>query len=337
MSRPGLEVVEGGDPVRRQAAQWFARLRSDDASESDRQQWRRWMDDDERHRAAYARLERLWSGFGEHAPHAEIALRLRAYVPMSTSPKPVRTPNRRHWQAVAASLLVGLAVAGGWLGLRPAPALDYATSVGERRSLELEDGTRVDLDTDSHIRVHYSGKARRIALERGRAFFRVAKEQRPLTVETASGAVRAVGTEFEVYRREHAIEVALFEGKVQLLSAPREGREAEALGMLVPGQKARFGARQPTPVVETVVMDAPPAWMSGRLVFDDVRLEQVVAEFNRYSRRPILLDRDALGDHRITGVFLSDNPEAFADALHQLYGIDVHQRSNGEIHLGTKQ
>jgi transmembrane sensor len=332
--KPELELIEGGDPIRRRAAAWFARLRADDVSGADLRAWQDWIDADPRHRAAYERLERLWTGLGTHAPHPEIARRLDAVAPADRGE---RTRPRRRWP-VAAGLAATLALAllGAWQLLVPAAPTErvYATGVGERRELALEDGTRITLDTDSRLHVAFGPRARTVVLDRGRAFFRVARERRPLTVHTAHGGLRVVGTEFELNRRADALDVALIEGEVVLLPLDdgRDDRPAPLLG-LVAGQTARLSRDLGTPQIGTLSKPAAPAWLSGRLVFEDATLAEVVAEFNRYSHERIVIDDASLTELRVTGVFRSDAPLAFVGALCEAYPIVADASTPGRLRL----
>lgn len=339
MSTTRLNVVEGGDPIRRQAAAWFARLRADDVSESDRRDCRQWLDADPRHRAAYERIERMWSTLGEHAPHPEVALRIRADTPAAVAPQRVRRRGARvAWWSGAAAALVALAVVG-WrlLPAPPLPEQQYVTAVGESRTIALDDGSRVSLDTDTRLRVRYSGERRLLSLARGRAFFRVAKEPRPFLVQTEDGSVRAVGTEFEVYRRDGEIEVALIEGRVALLAAAPEGAAPVQLAMLDPGQKASFGQRKPLRMIQPDRQAALPAWLSGKLAFEDQSLPAAVTEFNRYSRRRIVLQGEAVARIRVSGVFRSDDPHAFVEALQELYPVTVSPTPSGDLLLSDRR
>lgn len=335
MNGAGFDVVAGGDPVRRQAAAWFVRLRADDVTDAERRQWQAWLAGDARHRGAYERLERLWSGLGEHAPRPEVAQRVRTGDKAAQAATLVehRRRKRRGWLAFAAA--VAAVAIGGWALLQPPPPpeTEYATTVGEHRTLVLEDGTRVSLDTDTRLRVAYSDVERRVVLDRGRAFFRVAKEDRPLSVHTGNGGVRAVGTEFEVYRHARDLEVTLVEGRVLLLPPDDAGAGRTPPVALEAGQKARFGHDRPIPRIETLALAALPAWLSGRLMFEDRPLPEVVSEFNRYSRQQIVLEGDGLGELRITGVFRSDDARAFVGALRDSYAIAVDDSMPGMLRL----
>ncbi len=332
MSKPRLHSIEGSIPTRQQAASWFARLRADDVSERDRLQWQAWLAQDPRHRHAYAQFETLWSSLGDFAPTPEVAMKVRAAARGLDRPP---RPWRLRWAAAA---LATVAVLAGALMLRkPAtPEIGYATTLGERRSLQLIDGTRVDLDTDSALRVQYDEDERRIILDRGRAFFRVAHEKRPLRVLAEGSSVRAVGTQFEVFRQDGAIDVALFEGRVELQSTRSDGNPYAALATLDPGQKARIAGNRVSFSRDSVQAGGLPDWLSGRLVFDDTPLSDAIREFNRYSSQPILLETPGLGKRRVSGVFRSDAADGFVEALHEVYGIRSQRTPEGAYLLKEK-
>ncbi|MGJ7903185.1 FecR family protein [Lysobacter sp. 1R34A] len=226
--------------------------------------------------------------------------------------------------------MLALAAVPRWL--QPSvPETVYVTQVGESRTIALDDGSRVSMDTDSRLVVDFSGDERRLVLDRGRAYFRVAKAARPFVVHTEDGSVRAVGTEFEVYRHDDTTEVALVEGRIALLAAPAADAKQAALGTLDPGQKARLGKHQPLHRLPPAAPGALPTWLSGKLVFEDQALSAAVAEFNRYSRRRMVLDGDQVARLRVSGVFRSDDPHAFVEALEQLYPVGVEESPAGDI------
>lgn len=337
MSRPDLTLIDGGDGVDQQATRWFVRLRADDVSEDERQAWRTWLQSSQAHRDAYARVEGLWSSFGDFAASPEIGRRIADAARPPPSAAPPRTHVvRRRWPAAMAAT-VALAVAGTFMALRvaaPSEAM-YRTAVGERRSVHLDDGTRVDLDAGTQISVRYGSGSRHVALEQGRAFFQVAKDAaRPFDVVTDAGGVRALGTQFEVSQVAGAADVALYEGSVELRA--RDGAQAPSrrLGVLVPGQQARLSAGRMQVRATTVVAGARPAWLSGRLVFSDTPLAEAVAEFNRYSANRVVLADPSLGAQRVSGVFRGDDVDGFIGALGEVYGIPEHHTANGTHVLG---
>ncbi len=330
MSKTPLELIEGHDQASLEAAAWFARLRADDASGHDRQQWQRWMDQSPANRQAYARLESIWSAMGGHAHTPEVAIQVRRALARRA---PDQRRNPAALLAVAASLALAAILGIKWL-LPPAsvPATVYATATGERRLVRLEDGTRVDLDSGASLRVQMGRQERLLTLERGRAFFRVAREARPLRVEAGTGSVLAVGTQFEIDRHADAIDVALFEGKVNLMSSAPSLDRAVQLGSLTAGQSARVAGRAVTPA-GPVQAGGTPGWLSGRLSFDDQPLSAAIAEFNRYSPQPLRLESSRLGQQRVSGSFRSDDATAFIEALDAAYGIGHRREPDGSTLL----
>ncbi|NCT69354.1 MAG: FecR family protein [Xanthomonadaceae bacterium] len=336
MSRPDLTLIDGGDGVDQQATRWFVRLRADDASEGDRRAWQQWLEASGDHRDAYARVEALWSSFGDFATSPEIGRRI-AEAPRAPQTTPVQARTaRRRWPAAMAATLALLAV-GTFASLRltaPTEAA-YRTAVGERRSVQLDDGSRVDLDAGTHLSVRYDGGGRHIVLEQGRAFFQVAKDAaRPFDVVTDAGSIRALGTQFEVSQVAGAADVALYEGSVELRARAAAEAPAQRLGVLVPGQQARLSAGRMQMRATTVAAGARPAWLSGRLVFSDTPLAEAVAEFNRYSTNRVVLADPALGAQRVSGVFRGDDVDGFIGALGEVYGIPEHHTANGTHVLG---
>ncbi|MGE4458305.1 MAG: FecR domain-containing protein [Stenotrophomonas sp.] len=332
MSRPDTSAHDGSNLVEQQATAWFVRMRADDASERDRQAWQQWLHADPVHRTAYGRIEALWSSLGEFATAPELAVRM---------PRPRmaarRAPRRRRWPVAAAAALV-LACAAGLAALLPPPRAvesSYRTAIGERRSLQLEDGTRVDLDADTRVQVRYDPRGRSVRLDGGRAFFRVARDsERPFVVRTAAGSVRALGTQFEVSRLGAAADVTLYEGSVELRGGDGAAHPATRLGVLVPGQRARMAAQRLQVTDAAVAAGSAPGWLSGRLVFNDTPLPEAVAEFGRYSFKPVLLADPDLASYRVSGVFRGEDVEGFIQALGEVYGIPEHHTADGAHVLG---
>lgn len=334
MKETKLEVVADADPIRTQAATWFARLHADELSEREEAEHQIWLDADPAHRLAYERVERMWAMLSDFSATPEVSQRLAA-IPAAVEqarPQLQRRPRRLQWLAACAAALTAVVI--GWRVFAPAPISEqrYASAIGEQRSITLDDGTQVDLDTGTTLRVRYSSQQRRIALDQGRAFFKVAADSaRPLTVDTAQGSVRAVGTQFEVYRLHDGLDVTLFEGKVQLRAAAADDSSA-AVATLSPGQRARMTVGK-APQIQNFQGGSAPAWIEGQLVFENLPLRAAIAEFNRYGGNPLRVDDAALGELRVSGVFRSNDSSGFIEALNALHKISAHTNAAGETEL----
>src|SRR5581483_7239884 len=126
---------------------------------------------------------------------------------------------RAKWRApwvpalVAAALLI--VSVGAWVLMRVPTS--FETEVGEQRSVVLQDGSVVTLNTSSHIDVDLRKDRRVIRLSRGEALFQVARDAtRPFDVVAGPVTVQAVGTEFNVDRRDARTTVTVVEGQVRV-------------------------------------------------------------------------------------------------------------------------
>lgn len=335
MTADKLHIATTSDPVRHTAAAWFARLRADDVSERERREFQRWLAEEPHHRTVYERLEMLWSDLGTHAGTREIATRLHAIPARRFQAARAHSP-RRHIAAwsVAALLLIAALVAGWtvWPAARTSPRL-YVTATGEQRTLLLQDGSRVTLDTDTRLSVTFSPRTRRLTLVHGRAFFRVAKDpDRPFLVTTPDGIVRATGTQFSVYEYNDAVEVTLVEGHVIVTPHSPANHQDPVIAMRA-GQRLLMGKGYPTPLLELAPVDTDTAWLSGKLVFDDAPLSSAIAEFNRYTTDKIVIGDDSLRSIHVTGVFRNDDNRGFIDALKISYGLSAIERGTSSVVL----
>jgi transmembrane sensor len=96
----------------------------------------------------------------------------------------------------------------------------YVTRIGEQKLIHLADGSTLELNSRSRVRVHFSDAERDVDLLEGQALFRVAKDHaRPFIVRSDATLVRAVGTQFDVYRKVSGTTVTVVEGRVAILPA----------------------------------------------------------------------------------------------------------------------
>lgn len=341
MSDNDLYIASASDPVRHDAAAWFARLRADDVSEAERSAFHVWLSGDAGHREAYERLEALWSDFGAHAERPEIG----TLSGTNAEPKSSRTVGRQRSEArrarrwVAAAALTLIALAGGWAAWRaqPPPPQTYTTTVGQQRTLTLEDGSQVTMDTDTRLLVAFAKHARRVKLERGRAFFHVAKDvERPFLVTANGSVVRAVGTRFDVYEHGNEVDVTLVQGRVVVTWHGSQPNAPAQETIMEAGQRLEMDKGRAQPILEAADATAT-AWLSGKLVFNDTPLPVAVAQFNRYNTDKIAIgDAKTAGLH-VTGVFGSNDSLAFVDALRMTYSVDAKSNNTNTLVLSASK
>jgi transmembrane sensor len=242
--------------------------------------------------------------------------------------------------AVAASVL--LAVGIGFLTQRSA----YTTGIGEQRSIALDDGSTVELNARSRLRVRFSHAERLVDLIDGQALFRVKKDAaRPFIVLSNGTRVRAVGTQFDVYRKTTATTVTVVEGRVAVTGVPAPipaggssetsgGGGSEAPIFLSAGEQVTL-APQITPHAVRVNMADAIAWTQKKLVFDETPLSEAVAEFNRYNSRQMIIEDALLAEYHIRGHFEADDPDRLIQLLRDRFDANVREHGN-EIRISRK-
>lgn len=228
------------------------------------------------------------------------------------------------------------------------------TAVGEQRTLTLEDGTRVYLNTNSRAVVHYDKKFRQVNLEKGEALFEVAKRPDwPFVVTAGDRQVTALGTAFNVRRDDKDLAVTLMEGKVTVspvtfvsTSVPkRQGDgdstatqgtpdpEAAAIFTLSPGQRLTLAISAP-PKVDWPPLEQVTAWQRGQVAFDNTLLKDAVAEMNRYSTVRLEVEDPSAAAIRVSGIFRAGDSANFAQAVARTYRLRVRDEADQVILAG---
>ncbi len=314
------------EDVEQQAAEWVARMLADDCTNADRARCLDWR----RQRPVHERVyQETLSTYRQLRALAPVVRATSLGIEMHEA-----TRTRRHryrWASMAAvCAAMALLLVPLWLHWRTAS--EFETGIGEMAALTLPDGSRMELNSDSAVRVAYRDEARVIHLDRGEAYFAVAHDTaRPFWVVTGSTWVRAVGTAFNVYRREDDVRVTVSEGRVKVATvAGRDPPSDEALAaipvsLLAAGEQVDVRPTGPAkralppPAVEREV-----AWRTGTLHFQDQPLAEVAQELARYTPLRIELAANAR-DVRMGGTFQT-NPtgvEAWLKALHDGLGLEV--------------
>ena len=238
------------------------------------------------------------------------------------------------WQplAIAASLAVlsvGLLTLGHfWPSSRTAisataTALHFQTRHGEQQTVRLADQSVVHLNTDTVLTARFGKNERLVVLEAGEADFEVAHEAgRAFRVSAGSAQVIDVGTKFDVRVGPASILVTVTEGRVNVGLTSNTEHTMPYL-QLGTGQQIRVadGDWPARPVA--VDADRTTAWLHRQIKFDNEPLSLVTSEFNRYAPTPFEITTRALRDLKISGVFATDDTQAFIAFLRSLPGVHV--------------
>jgi transmembrane sensor len=248
-------------------------------------------------------------------------------------------PQRRKRIALAASVAALTALGAVWIWFALFSGV-YSTAIGEQRSIELADGSTVEMNSKSRIRVHYAKNERAVDLLEGQALFHVAKDRaRPFIVRADGTRVRAVGTEFDVYEKKSGTLVTVVEGEVAVLAptiadTQRQPQGSAALDEL-PVVTISVSAGEQLMVTSKLArkadqanVAAATAWTERRIVFESATLAEVAEEFNRYNERQLVIDDRGLYDFHISGVFSSTDPESLIRFLRERPGVTVSEEGS---------
>lgn len=308
------------DPVTEQAAAWLLRLRTAPDDPGLRAEFEAWLSEDARHAEAWKTAQQVWSlaaavGPAHRRPAADRAARPQRRPEVAPSQgRPSRRPARLLGFGLATAAGIILAVV-----LLPSLMLqiqaDYGSAVGEMRTVELTDGTQVQLDSGSAIAVDYTLDRRAVTLLAGQAFFSVQPDrQRPFSVKADSLDVTVTGTAFEVRLAPHDISLAVAEGSVRV-AYPQQGRQDSVndeapkdTADLIAGQGLRVQSSEGAVERFPVQVQSVAPWRRGRLLIERATIGDLIAELRRYRSGTIVITDDRLAAQQVTGVFDLTDP-----------------------------
>ena len=352
----------------REAADWIVRLEAKPVNASERAAFECWRKDDPAHAEAFAWMSQHWDAarlLGDAPDYDSLVAEplydrwaLRLSEGLERIGALIAWPGGARWRT--GGLLAGLVLmsASAWLAVSitdAEPELRHATAIAEIREEVLPDGSRVTLGARSVIDLAFTGGERRVRLIEGEAFFDVVSDpSRPFSVDTGDSVIRVVGTQFDVRRAAGRVQVAVKEGVVEVASRSLRpiasrvlaGSEPAVL-VLTAGQRLvlddaaalgaaehrLYGGAAARANVEPVAVDDVAAWRSGRLVYVNARLSDVVADLNRYHPAEIVLGDDEVGELSLTASLRAEEAEALIGMVTASMPVAAETRPNGHLVL----
>lgn len=338
--------------LRKQAADWAYRLREDDVAQEEFATWLEWYESDPRHKAVYddmqsflAQLEPVVEGTDALRPELWLG-DIAAAKPRVAAPAVSRRTEwrrRRIWAAAAAAAVV-VGITTLWLMPQFAPDATLSTLLTPRGAQQhyaatdnnsqatLADGSQMELASRTKVSVELTERQRTVTLQQGAAFFTVAHNAaRPFLVKVGGFNVRAVGTAFNVRSAGPRMVVTVAEGTVEVYSRDR-GTSVLARA----GTEIAWSALGGSPIVTAVDPAHALAWKEGRLDYFKEPLESVVADINRYSRKPVRVNDAAVRELAVTGTVRTDGIEEWLQALPAMFPVNVSTGEDGAIVLSAR-
>jgi len=287
------------------AVDWLLERRDSEAwNEQDEAKLDAWLAESSANLIAYWRAE---SGI----QRTELLSALRPFRSQQASfsaSRGVRWP----FSKIAASALILALLGVTYVYFASPHYTTYATSVGGHKTLTLRDGSQIELNTNTVVRVAVNTDQRNVILDKGEAYFQVKHNpKRTFVVNVGAHRITDLGTKFLVRRSPGKVEVSLLEGLARFDAE----RETDKLGSLTltPGDVAiatrdsLFVTRKPTAELASEL-----SWRQGVLVFRHTTLAEAAGEFNRYNDQKLVIDDPAVARLEIRGTFRTADIALFA-------------------------
>lgn len=315
-----MPKTEASPDLQQQAIEWILRLDSAACTPAEHQAFQEWLAQDEDRQRIYRQLADKWHKLdrfkGGDFPVRRQALSYRV---------PRKRLRRFTELALAACLLLGLGVGTfseqGWYGHRSR----YVTERGGRQTVQLADGSRLELSGDTELNLRVNRRLRSVELVKGEAFFSVAHNpQQPFEVKAGNGTIVDIGTQFDVKVQNRQVAVAVLEGVVKVET--NGSREIKANQVLSYDPQGNFQDSADSPANLT-------AWLRGQLVFENRRLDDVLNELERFHDTRLTLADPSLAKLKVSGTFHIGNLDGALNVIAMTLPVNIQRPAPGQALL----
>jgi transmembrane sensor len=331
--------------VYEEVADWYLRLDGERITDSDRSAFAAWLAESDARQRVYTEMASGLDSLMDAALapsifEARLAPLLAGAQPQETAQAVIPTPRWRFLRAAMAAaaglaLIVGLTFSTVRAGRDRVTAV--ATPVGATMTVKLDDGSTVYLNTDTRLTYALGAHKRSLRLERGEAYFEVAHDAaRPFVVTSGAHTITDIGTAFDVKFIGGVTNLSVTDGVTRVsrasfnpLARP-ESRDVKA------GMSAQMAADGSVTVTSTQSLDTVGAWRTGRLVYRDQPIAEIIADLGRYLSSDLVLATPARGDARFTVVLQVDGEPAMLKRMAQLLPITLVEVRAGEYEVYVK-
>ncbi len=325
--------------IRQEAGEWLVEMTSGHIGADLQARFDAWLIADPRHAKAYERMERLAGQLEDMDVSVdESGAAVIHDIPVGVSSVDLPKPSLWGWVAGGLAAAASVVIAVWTMDVYEHKGVQahnerYSTQMAEVQTITLADGSSVTLGAGSEIAVRFTQNERLVSLQAGDAFFDVAKvAERPFTVQAGHAQVRVVGTRFEVKSGGDAIRVGVVDGAVDVQNMAGEGSAATRL------TKGQVAVAQPSGFIRQEVM-APTlmgAWRTGRLIYEDATLSQIVADIKRYYGQDIQILSPDISQLRLTVAFDDKQVDQVLENITLGLPVTVVRGADGKVSLQEK-
>jgi transmembrane sensor len=338
--------IRAMDPARLKrlddAAEWLLRMQDPARTDSEMNEWLRWIDADPENLAEFERLQHDWSDLDalkcdelRLTPEQKSALLEQERNELAVRRAARSFVSRRLGWALAAGVAAVAISLGVFQYTRTAaPAVSQQIAAAQTsRAATLPDGSRMILGEQSRVDMDFNGAKRQLDLSEGEAYFQVQHDkERPFVVHAGEISVTAVGTAFDVRREHDRITVTVEEGIVEVRSA---GDSQPVTWRAGAGYQLTYSTSKRTASFASVSPTAELAWRKGEMAYVREPLGAVVDNLNRYSARRIVIDDPSLAALPFTGTAFVESLDDWLTGIEQAYPVTVTRAPNGDIVLSA--
>lgn len=237
----------------------------------------------------------------------------------------------RFWPGIAMACCAMVAAATWVIN----PVLSHqntSSAVGQQLAFDLDDGSRVLLNTDTAVRFVNRLHSRELTLEKGEAMFSVVHSSvRPFHVYAGTADIRDVGTQFSVRLLPTGVSVAVLEGQVSVTPSADTPP-----ALLTANEAVRTDGATMVPVNGAQAVDAMLSWKDQRLDFDNTSIVDVIGDLQRYRLKPIVLADNKAGKFRVSGGFSIADPEQLLKTLPSVAPVTVTMKPDGTAVIASR-
>lgn len=332
------------DEIYEEASLWVSRIDRGLSSE-ETLHLQKWMAASQSHRRILFELAQLWDDLS-------VLNELKGLFPLKTSHKgdslsARKTLRHARWSVAAGFILMAAAalmmIDSQWFGRNDSAyelVQRVGTAIGEQKTLTLNDGSVVHLNTNSAIHIYFNDAQRKIDLIKGEAHFTVAHdESRPFTVNAGANSVTAIGTAFNMqYTNDDVFELVVTEGRVlvqdkkatitreEIADAITHGSTSQKARLVDAGEKANVaGTVNDRENLDDSALEQDLAWQQGMIVFKGEALEDALREIERYTAVDFEIQGESLKQKRVAGYFKVGDISGLLFALKNSFNIE-HKR-----------
>lgn len=303
-----------------QAAQWWVQLNEAEPPPEQQQQWQAWLTAAVEHQIAWDKVNQINYAFSACSTEQ--------------LQQTLRLPNLK--RRLLLSSIAGAGLTAGLLSwaykwnLHAAWLYDAHTHKGEQRTWHLVDGSELRLNTDSAVNIDYNATERRLWLKYGEIYVRTAHDalERPFWVHTLQAQIQALGTAFTVHQQRDQLSIAVQADRVAVW--PSGANSASVV--VEAGQAFTLRAGQNTPIAHQNLVTS--GWLENRLEADNIRLDVLLQELQRYRPGYIFCSPEA-AVLRVSGSFQLSEPEQILQNLQLSLHLAFNYYSPYLLHIDT--